>query len=506
MPRMRLSFRVALLAAGIAGAANAQRGTNDWTTSAYDAQRSNWVRSDAKISRESLMKPGFELSWKLKFNAAGQKDRFTPPALMDFYIGYRGFRALGFFGGSGERILAVDTELGRMEWEKNYSIPGAAAAGTPECPGGMTSAVTRPTFTAYPMLPRGGGIGRGTPAKSGVGEPYAGAVTLRNVVRPTPRPAVAPKQAAGDIPSPFAPHVQWVLALTGDGKLHSFWISNGEEPASPAPFLPRGANAHGLIVFDNVAYAATTNGCGGADNGVWAMDLSMKTLAHWKAGKAGVAGNAGPAAGPDGTLYAAAGTDLVALAPKTLQAGVAYKGAASEFSSSPVVFEHEGKNLVAATTADGRLHVFDTAALDKGPLDSSAPFAPNYKTGALASWQDPAGTRWILAPGETAVAAFKLETVNGAAKLRKVWTSGDLVSPATPIVVNGVVFALSRGAPRSANAVLYAVDALTGEKLWNSGKAIASYVQSGTLAAGGSRVYVSTADGTQYAFGFPIEH
>jgi outer membrane protein assembly factor BamB len=88
------------------------------------------------------------------------------------------------------------------------------------------------------------------------------------------------------------------------------------------------------------------------------------------------------------------------------------------------------------------------------------------------------------------------------------------------MLVNGVVFALSSGEYRpgdskvtaaqrvrqSTPAVLYALDALTGKELWNSGKTITSFVHSGGLAAGGSRVYIGAYDGTQYAFGFPIEH
>jgi hypothetical protein len=33
-----------------------------------------------------------------------------------------------------------------------------------------------------------------------------------------------------------------------------------------------------------------------------------------------------------------------------------------------------------------------------------------------------------------------------------------------------------------------------------------TFVRRGGLAAGGSRVYVATQDGTQYVFGYPIEH
>ena len=48
--------------------AQAQRGVGDWTTGGFDAQRSHWVRNDAKISVESMRKPGFALDWKLNLN------------------------------------------------------------------------------------------------------------------------------------------------------------------------------------------------------------------------------------------------------------------------------------------------------------------------------------------------------------------------------------------------------------------------------------------------------
>jgi outer membrane protein assembly factor BamB len=68
-----------------------------------------------------------------------------------------------------------------------------------------------------------------------------------------------------------------------------------------------------------------------------------------------------------------------------------------------------------------------------------------------------------------------------------------------------VIFALS-GGKASTSAVLYALDPSTGKEVWNSGKSIGSYVASGGLSAGGSQVYVGAADGTLYAFGFPMEH
>lgn len=526
-----------------AGTALGQRGSGDWMTNGFDAQRSSWVRTDGKISVDSMSKPGFTVVWTVKpENGPRQLNTLTPPSLLDFYIGYKGFRALGFFGASSNRVIAVDTDLGRIEWEKNFG--GASSSGTLQCPGGLTASVTRPTIMAYPPTAFGTGVGRGTPAKSGVGQPEQGAVTLRPMTEqrppvpprrpPTAAPTVMPGAPPAAAPNPFAPRIQWAMALAGDGKLHSMYVSNGTEPNPAVPFIPPNANAQGLIAIDNFAYVSTINSCGGVDNGVWALDLGTSKVTNWKS-SGNVAGTAGPAFAPNGMLYAAAGSELTALAAKTLQASGSYKTGGATFTSSPVVLEFKGKDLVAAATNDGRLHLVDGASLSSA-VEVSAPFSSaNYDTGALASAMDVSGKRWILAPAagpgatgfasdgdvkDGSIVAFEVVEKNGKPSLKPAWMSRNLVSPLTPIVVNGVVFALSSGefrssdpkmsaaerAKRSKNAVLYALELTTGKELWNSGTSIRSFVHSGGLSEGGSRVYVAGFDGTQYAFSFPMEH
>ena len=484
---------------------SAQRGGGDWMTIGNDAQRSSWLRGDPKISVDTMSKPGFELVWKVKLkNEPRQMSSLTPPALLDFYISYRGFRTLGFIGGSSGNITAIDTDLGRLEWEKTFPSTSRSAS-TVTCPGGMTSSVTRPTVAAYPPSFGGRGFGRGGPAKSGVGEPHEGAVTLKEPPFRPPAPPPAPvatsaRRPAAPAVNVFAPRAQYVNAITSDGKFHALYVSNGEEPNPPVDFLPPNANAIGLIVFDNTAYVATVNGCGGVENGLWALNLGTKKVSHWKSND----GPAGFAAGPDGTLFVSAGSEVVALEPGTLMMKGSYK-AGGRLTSPPVVFDYKGKDLIAVTSGDGQLHVLDSEAMGKQPSSKTTVATP--VGGALASWQDAAGTRWILAPAGGAIAAYKIVEEKGATSLQRGWVSRDMVSPLPPAIVNGVVFALSGGDQRrSSNAVLYALDGLTGKELWNSGSAITSFVRSGGLAAGGGRVYVGGHDGTQYAFGFPMEH
>jgi outer membrane protein assembly factor BamB len=324
---------------------------------------------------------------------------------------------------------------------------------------------------------------------------------------------------------------------------HSMHLSNGADYEPPVKFLPPGANANGLIVVDNVAYVVTEGNCGGVANGVWALDLVSKQVTTWKANVAGIAG---PVFGGDGTLCVTTGSggdspnSLVALDPKTLSVKGRYASGEHEFSSTPVIFEYKGKTLIAATTKDGRVHLLDSAnltgevqtALYATPaLSKSAEFTP----GALASWQDRSGARWILAPTtgaqaadlgfksaatNGAVVAWKIVEQSGALTLQPAWASRDLVSPLPPTIINGVVFVTSGGefrtndskitvaqrARRSSRAVLYALDGETGDELWNSGTTIASFARGAALSGGMGQIYLTTYDGVIYAFGFPMEH
>lgn len=511
LARVVYSAGCAVLAAGLL---NAQRGGGDWMTIGNDAQRSNWIRGDGKITPETMRKPGFELQWKMKLNnQSRQLNSISSPALLDFYISYKGFRTLGFVGGSSDNVIAIDTDLARLEWERSLGAKASRAAGDLRCPGGMTSSITRPTFTGYPGPVGLRGFGRGGPAKSGVGEPLEGAVTLKDRPPAPPAPPARPNRRTAPAVNPFARSPLFVLAITGDGKLHSMYVSNGEEPNPPVQFLPPNANAVGLIAYDNTAYAATINGCGGVENGVWAMNLETKKVTQWKAG-ANIAGNAGPAVGPDGTLYVAAGSKLVALEPGTLKEKAAYSAGSQTFTSTPVVFDYKGKDLIAVAASDGALHLVDAGSMNAA-VAKSAPGTAGDFAGSLASWQDDAGKRWVLAASKNSIVALKVVDRNGAPSFESGWTSRDMVSPITPAIVNGVVFAVASGvvrggdakstAGKSSKAVLYALDGLTGKELWNSGASITSFVTSGGLAAGGGRVYVSAHDGTQFAFGFPME-
>ena len=560
----RLTAALAVATAGALGAAmlHAQgRGGGEWTTSGFDAQRSGWIRTDPRISVDTMQKRGafgsFKFLWKLKLEhdptAAGA---LTEPILLDRLIGFRGFKSIAFVGTASETVHAIDTDFGVPLWKYhiNYSAsPPPVVGGSAACPGGLSAALSRPTAVAPPATGgRGGGGGRGERSGGGVGEPGKGATTLvaagrgRGPGPGAPDAARAPgagatvpgsaAAAAGAVPGglpggaraggppggggggggPFVPGGDAAYVVGSDGYLHALNVSNGWDNMTPALFLPANTRATGLIVAAGtdggaVAYTATTHGCGSQPDAVWAMDLAsaQKTVVAFKPGGATIAGAAGPTLGHDGTVYVATAdgssplsSSVMALEPKTLKLKGSVTVPKADFSSSPLVFQWKDTDILVAT-GGGRLLVFDAARLQGGPIASASLGSANYKTGALVSWLDAQSTRWIAVPAARGIATFKFVEQDGKVTVQPGWTSRVITSPLTPIVINGVLFAASSGT-RAAPSALYAIDAATGKDLWNSGRTMTSSVRGG-LSGGQGNVYVPGSNSTLYAFGFEIE-
>lgn len=306
-----------------------------------------------------------------------------------------------------------------------------------------------------------------------------------------------------------------IFAVPGDGIVRTLNPINGDAAATPVKMLPPNSAGSSLIQADGIVYAVTANGCGSAPDAVWAMDWSndAKPIVSWKSDGAPVAG---PAFAADGTLYLATGdgtsayaNSVVALDGKTLQLKDWFTAPGARFSGSPIVIADGNTTYVAAAAGDGHLYLLSAATLGgadhKTPLASAAVGASGTEGNSVATWRDSAGVRWLLAASHDAsdkgaVTAFKV-TGNSVPSLERAWVSRELVSPRAPIIVNGVVFALSGGS-RSTPAALYALHPATGKEIWSSGNTITSFATGG-LSAGTAQVYVVTYDNTVWAFGIP---
>ncbi len=220
-------------------------------------------------------------------------------------------------------------------------------------------------------------------------------------------------------------------------------------------------------------------------------------------------------------------------------------------SIGPTVFNFKNWELAAASGKEGVIFLLDTKALGgpdhrealyRSPLftNEEVNFAGKGFWGAFSTWEDAAGTRWLYAPawgppapaakfalqhGETpdgSLMAFKVEEQAGKPVLTPAWNSLNMSVPTPAIIANGVVFALSDGdspvqfgpsgnlltvedrRAKTGHAILYALDATTGDVLFTSGDTIKGFSHFSAFAVGGGRIYVGTEDGTLYAFGLGI--
>ena len=63
-----LSVVLGSLFTGVVAFAQVGRGGAEWLTAYADAQRTSWIRTDAKISLATMSKPGFERQWMSKLD------------------------------------------------------------------------------------------------------------------------------------------------------------------------------------------------------------------------------------------------------------------------------------------------------------------------------------------------------------------------------------------------------------------------------------------------------
>src|SRR4030095_5060580 len=91
------------------------------------------------------------------------------------------------------------------------------------------------------------------------------------------------------------------------------------------------------------------------------------------------------------------------------------------------------------------------------PLFASTSLGTNFAPDALAAFEQPKGTWWVLTPisrqlpagmkptngavTNGAIAAFKIVAENNTFTLQPGWSSRDVAAPTAPIVVNDVAFA-----------------------------------------------------------------
>ncbi|HEU4891153.1 MAG TPA: hypothetical protein VFT47_06360, partial [Vicinamibacterales bacterium] len=420
----RFAALAATIAAVVIVSGQSRGNPTEWPTASADAQRTSWIRNDVSISIETMSHPppraldpgalrrdGFELQWKTTLESPVRHGVSLGPGVIT--SGVNIFTPLSTIAAPSNQVFAIDNDTGNLFWTRGFE--GALAAGTAECPGGISGSLTRMVSLTPqdPGLGRGGG-GRGRGSySSAVGEPGAGVpIPARGGGgRGTPAPTTTPPAAAAPAPAPAPPAAatpspvtsstippgQWrtspfptntaaqgswtglfrpsgvVYAVSADGMFRTLGVVSGKDLQRPAQFLPAGARFSDLIAVGDLLYTSTSHGCGGAADGVWAINIpgDTKSVISWKTNGGRPLGSV--AFTSSGTLIVAVGPGtvtssgyanaVVALDPKTLAVKDWYTQPGVELVAPPVIFQEAGKDIVAITTKDGRILLLDADSL-----------------------------------------------------------------------------------------------------------------------------------------------
>src|SRR6476469_3109542 len=113
------------LALGIAAAEWPQaqgRGAQNWNTTSADAQRTVWLRTETRISIETMRAQGataFQFLWKVKpENQPRQLNTLTQPLILGTLSSHRGFNSLTCSGRAGDVVYADDYDLRKVYWSQ----------------------------------------------------------------------------------------------------------------------------------------------------------------------------------------------------------------------------------------------------------------------------------------------------------------------------------------------------------------------------------------------------
>jgi hypothetical protein len=350
--------------------------------------------------------------------------------------------------------------------------------------------------------------------------------------------------------------------------------------APPQLFMPSNGKPWALNLFKGTIYTATSQGCGGAQNGFYSFNLATNKASVFLPAGGGLWGRRGVSIDSNGVVYM--GTGDGNYYPEQKELGNAIVGVklddnqqlqlASYFGPpdanwlhgrdldvdvTPVVFDYKGHHLLVGTSKQCKVWLLDRdnlggadhhTALATSPLvcNDDQTWDGQGAWGAMAAWQDSAGTQWVVLPfwgpvsrtfhapieygrpADGGVAAFKVEEKNGKWELTPAWLSHDMQMGEEAIVANGVVYAYGSGedvhqravdrgyddknppppggfsADRiagSTHATLYALDGQTGKELWSSGDQITSFNHFSGISVANGRIYVPTFTGDVYCFG-----
>jgi outer membrane protein assembly factor BamB len=493
----------------------------DWLTDGGDSVRSNWQKTEKVFTPANVKNT--TLLWKIKLdNPPRQMHNLFPPLIVERVNTAAGPKQIAIVAGVSDNLFAIDVENGTLLWTKHFETTwtpptGGGRGGGVLCPGGLTAT---PAITPA-----------STPGKYTIfAASWDGRLHQLNV-------------ADGEVVAPPAKF------MPPNGKPYALNIWNNIVFTHTAQGC--GGNPNMVYTYDLATHKVGS--WGPAGGGMWGRSgpaISSKGVMY--------TGTGDGRWDPENGIY---GNGIIGVKqdPETKAVElVDYYGPSNaewlfkrdlDMQVTPTIFNYKGKELMVDAGKECRLYLMDTESIGgddhrtplyRSPLicNEDVDFQSEGIWGSLASWEDAKGARWVLTPfwgpkhsafkapiehgvvKDGAIAAFKVEERNGKPELIPAWISRDMNRAEPPVVANGIVFGygngentdqalpdvgLSNTAERriagSTSAVIYALDAVTGKELWNSGKQIASWNHWSGITVANGRVYLGTFDGMLYCFG-----
>ena len=497
----------------------------DYTTDGADIERSGWVRNEKILTKQNV--GTLKLKWKLE---TGNQPRALHGLMPVLIIGQLntpgGVKQVGIVNGISDNLYAFDVETGKILWQKHWDYPAPAGRGG-----------------AAPAAPQ-------DPKRLGFLQPGGSSDT----------PVIGPADAQGRRP---------VYFVTGDGMLHVLNAADGTDLQPAYKFY--GGKGWALNLVGNTLWLQTTYG--GASIAAVRVDDPEHKVMTWNAGSGGAWGRRGVAVDSTGTAWTTTGDgvyDTTSDPPRYANSVVGvhiqngqlklkdyYTPTNWEWlrkrdldpNNTPTVFKYKGRELIAASGKECRLYLLDPESAGgenhqtpafKTPLfcNEEVDFQDMGSWGALSSWEDPGGTRWVLAPfwgpvhsqakfpishgpvKEGGVAAYKVVERAGKLEFAPAWVSRDMKRGEPVLIANGMVIGYGSGeetkqawpdiglqfdssirAAKGTRAIIYVLDATTGKELWSSGETMHQFNHFSGVTVANGRIYLGTYDGTLYCFG-----
>jgi outer membrane protein assembly factor BamB len=499
----------------------------DWTTDGGDNQRTGWNRQEKILTKENVK--NLKLLWKLETrNQVRALHALMPVLVVGQMTTASGTRQVGYVSGISDNLYAFDTETGKILWQKHWEYTPPAGRGG----GGQGQ---QPTDPAHLGFLRPGGS--------------------------SDTPVIGPPDAQGRRPLYF---------VTGDGMLHIVNAASGED--LEPPYMFHVGKGWSLNLVGNVLWMANTYA--GESISALRLDDPQHKVMNFNAGSGGAWGRRGATIDSTGAAWTTTGDgiyDPTSDPPRYGNSivGVQMVGEALKLkdyytptnwdwlrkrdldpNNTPTIFNFKGRELMAASGKECRMYLLDTKSLGgadhqtplfKTPLfcNEEVDFQDAGSWGAVSTWEDSGGIRWVLAPfwgpahsqakfpimntpltKDGGVAAFKVEDKGGKLELSPAWISRDMKRGEPVIIANGMVFGYGSGeetkqawpdiglqfdstirAEKGTHATIYILDAQTGKELWSSGTQMHQWNHFSGITVANGKIYLGTYDGTLYCFG-----